>query len=317
VTSTTKASGQAVVREAADLLDVLNPGNEEFDIVPALTAFVAYLQELASKHAKQWLGDYVAQVCFRKEIDFSSDTEFTQFARVSLVLAANQLATILKGLVDKPAGSPLLRLREVLRDYVFDLKRYVEWLERRHHITLFAGGKNYRIESFQLFMLARQLGHGSGDLGDHKTSQAACIFALRQALEARFFRAIGVDLLDQYGQTPKTRHGLQMDFIAGNPQFFELTGCSLAQIQHVYKWSNDIVHGAYQPLAWQVAHALEVSAPIFGAGPHRGGKGFSAHGAIQIKQIDEMRQAFLAYFASEYHHRIWCATFFDPDAGTI
>lgn len=307
--------GTPEIREAVAVLKVLDPGDREKDLVPALEAFVGYLRILSAKHRKSWSGEYVTQVCFRRETDFSSDAEFTQFARVSLALATDQLAKIIQDLRDQRADGKSQRLRLVLRDYVFDLKPYVEWLERKKNVTLFRGGKNYRIESFQLFMLAQQLNCGSGDLGDHKASQAAGIFVLRQALETRFFRAVGVDLRDRYGQAPKIRHGFHLDFIESNPQHFALVGCSLAQIEHVYKWSNDIVHGAYQPLAWQVAHAVDVCAPIFAPGSYRDGHGFSVHGAVQITQIEEMRQAFLAHFATTYDHGVWSATFFDPDAG--
>jgi hypothetical protein len=123
----------------------------------------------------------------------------------------------------------LKRYTEIITDYLSDLKAIAEHLERQKHpdYTFFRGGKNYGVHTWEVFRLSRQLAIQSAFRGlpfhvDHKTSQIASVFVLRQALEQKFEPLIAVRIYNSSGQTPRLRHDVHYDFIANNPYYFAL-----------------------------------------------------------------------------------------------
>jgi hypothetical protein len=76
--------------------------------------------------------------------------------------------------------------------------------------VFFIGSKAYGAYSWEVFRLSRQLALQSAYRGlpfhlDHKTSQIAAAFVLRQALECKFTRLIGVGFHDSSLGTPRVR----------------------------------------------------------------------------------------------------------------
>lgn len=307
---------------ARKLLDVLHQKATVDWFRPELDNFVGFLSSLKKKHCRNsWSDEYMAPVCCRREIDFSTEIEYRQFCKVSLSLAESDLTSLLNSLANStpPSEADTERLRNRLINYLFDLKPIVEHLERKKvpDYELFVGGKNYSVESFQLYSMSLHLANGSVDLSDHRTMQVAAIFLLRQSIETRLIRVIGVDLRDKYGQSPKLRHDFHFNYIESRAHFFQLKNGDLKVLKTVYDWCNDIVHSAFQPYAWQITFAHRVSACLFGHGPSKGGAGVSVYGAFQITDLAEMRQDFAMYFREKYDHGFWSVDFISPEAGVI
>lgn len=284
----------------------------------AVELFDRYLERLRIKHCKNtWNEQYKSSVAFRRDSFFSSNAELKQFCRVSLFVAQEQVSRLIREIEKINCDELSLELiNTTLVDYIFDLKPVIEYLERAKtpDFVLFSGGKNYRAESFDLFRLSCALLNGQLDKGSHKTRQIAAVCVLRQSLESRFQRIIGVELHDKDGKGPKVRHGFYYNFIADSQSEIELKNCNLKAISSVYDWCNDIVHGAYQPSSWQLPFAHQVCAPLFWSGESEEAKRWSIYGAARIKDPDSMRQSFLRYFAEKYDHGIWCSAFLNPDA---
>lgn len=284
----------------------------------AVNLFDHYLDQLRIRHCKkQWSQEYKSGVAFRRDSFFSSSAELTQFCRVSLFLAQEQISRLVKEIEAINADDlDVALMNTTIVDYIFDLKQVIEHLERAKtpDFVLFSGGKNYQAESFELFRLSSALLIGQLDKGAHKTRQIAAVCVLRQSLESRFQRIIGVELHDKDGKGPKVRHGFYYKFIADNQDEVELRDCNLKAISSVYDWCNDIVHGAYQPLSWQLPFAHQVCAPLFFSGKSDDGNRWSVYGAARIRNLESMRQSFLGYFAGAYDNGIWCSECLNPEA---
>lgn len=267
-----------------------------------------------------WSDEYVASTVLRKDEDFKSEAEFRQFCKVGLTVATAQLDKLKSDfkaphLVDEFVSR---EHRTLIHDYVFDIKPYAEYLTIKNNgdgFSLFGGGKNYRIESFQFAKLAKSLFYNGIAGPELKAVRATSVFALRQSLESKFQRCIGVALWDKHGNSPRLKHGFHVDFILDRDQYFSLPS-NMKSILIAYGWTNGIVHGGYQPLAWQVVYALDVCSSLFSGGAHKNDRGANIHGAIQIHRLDEMRQSFLEHFRVSYDHGQWCVEFETPDAGT-
>lgn len=280
-----------------------------------INRFSEYLLELKKLHCrKEWKDEYKTSVCFRKNSFFSSKDELAQYCRVSIFLACEQFRKIIFDFKDGEYQENIEILNTTIVDYIFDLKGPIEYLERKINpkFTLFEGEKSYRAESFEIFRLSKSLLDGEVGKGAHKTRQIAAVCVLRQSLESRFRRIIGVEFHDIRGNTPKLKHDFHYKFILKNQNYISLKGCNISSIVHVYEWCNDIVHGAYQPLSWQLPFAHDICSPLFYSGENK--EKWSIYGSACIGDLDSMRQKFLIYFADSYDHGTWCVDFMKPDA---
>lgn len=300
------------VKESADkcLLDVLD-----------------HLKWLQSRHAaKTYSSEYIISTAYGKPRSLRKDSEVAAYCRVHLQLATKQFEILINGLKRKNGKVPIASLRrysEIVSDYLFDLLPIAEFLERRKdaNYEFFRGGKSYGVASWEIFRVSCQLAIQSAFRGkpfhiDHKTSQIASIFVLRQALEAKFNRIIAVYFFDKNEQTPKVKHDFHYSFIASNRNCFEFTSVDFHLLGKIYDWCNSIVHQAYQPLAWQIPYAQSVCSGLWAHGPltHKGGS--SVHGGIRILDLEDMQSRFAEHFAKSYDHGAWCVSFAKPEAVT-
>jgi hypothetical protein len=292
-----------------------------------ISEFLDHLHWLKSRHIKKNHSDgYLVSTCFEKPRVLKNDAEVNAYCRVHLAVAIKSLENLIKqirGNNGKINHTSLRKYSEAIRDYLFDLRPLVEHLERRKDPSyeFFSGGKNYSVHTWELFRLSRQLAIQSAYRKepfhvDHKTSQIASIFVLRQALEAKFERIIAVALYDSLGQTPKLRHGFHYDFINANPAYFEFTSVHFSLLKKLYDWCNVVVHRAFQPYAWQIDYAHSISSGLFASGNLNKNGGWSIHGGVRIHDLSAMQSAFIAKFCKEYDHGIWCVETSTPEAVT-
>jgi hypothetical protein len=304
------SAGGKPIKESADqcLLDVLD-----------------HLKWLQSRHApKAYSDEYVISTAYGKPRALRKDSEIAAYCRVHLQLATRQFGILIdeiKGANGKVPIASLRRYSEIVRDYLFDLLPIAEFLERRKddRYEFFRGGKSYGVASWEIFRVSRQLAIQSAFRGkpfhiDHKTSQIACVFVFRQALEAKFNRIVAVYFLDKNGQTPKIKHDFHYNFIVSNIGCFEFTSVNFPLLGKIYDWCNSIVHQAYQPLAWQIPHAQSVCSGLWAHGPLTKKGGSSVHGGIRILDLEDMQGRFAEHFAKSYDHGTWCIGFEKPEA---
>lgn len=273
--------------------------------------FLAYLRSVLAKHCRRSYDDaYLADVVFEKPRFFESDAESMAYCRGHLTVALRQLEKLfseMKGEHVRLTSHALQRYRAVLVDYLFDLKPIVEYLESKKDPSylFFNGGKNYSITTWQLFRACRQLqvqGVHPAVL-EHKPAQIASVCILRQAMELKFERLVGVAFYDRAGQTPRLRHGFHYDFIKNNIDLYDFKVVRFELLRQIYDWTNVIVHRAFQPLAWQVSYATDLCSGLFASGEYE--RGWSIYGGVHILNKDEMQQRFARHFAALYDHGNW------------
>lgn len=289
---------------------------------------ITHLRWLNKRHVKKsYSVEYLASVCFRKEKDFSSEAEFLAFCRINLAVCLKQFENLTSGIYDettkKISWKALKNNSSIIRDYLHDIRPIAEYIERKKDPTysFFEGGKNYGVNSFEIFRMSRQLAYQSafrkeGMHIDHKVSQITSIFCLRQAMEAKFERIIGIHLHNKYGETPKLRHRFHYDFICDNEEHFIFPNTNFKVIKYIYDWCNGVVHKAYQPYVWQIFYSQELVSGLFGGGALKPTGGSSVNGGVRVKENDEMHGKFIDHFIRSYDHGIWCAMEFRQEAVT-
>jgi hypothetical protein len=291
----------------------------------AVKRFLAHLVALESKHVPKPLSDqYLASQVFGRSRAFKNDVERAAYCRCHLKIALRQFRLLTNEFHDPAVNSitmaRLMPWKDIVVDYIFDLLDVVPFLERKTPgYVFFMGGKNAGVHSWQVYVLSRSLAYQSVYQGqlpqfDHKAAQIAAIFVLRQSLELRFERLIGVYPEDKKGKRPRLKHGFHQDFIGAYPNHFQCHGFSIVDMQPVYDWCSEIVHLAYQPYAWQMAWALEICGQLLGSRSVPAGQHWNIANAVEVVNVSDMQSTFEAYFLKNYDHGSWRMTRTQPEA---
>ncbi|MFQ3456465.1 hypothetical protein PMN64_24595 [Bradyrhizobium sp. UFLA01-814] len=288
--------------------------------------FLSDIRALDAKHNRgQTLNqDQLAVQIFRQSPTFKDERAVIPYLRYQLRVALEELTILDREMRDLNNGSisyaVLSRFGRILIDYLFDLREILIVLKRKEPgWKFFNGEKNSGATSWEIFGLARGLAFQStyvesGPPFDHKIAQIASIFVLRQAMELRFERLIAVYPTDRNGKPPKLRHGFHQEFIAANPSFFLADGFRVKELRHLYDWSSEIVHQAYQPYAWQISMALRRGGDLLRSRSAPGNRAWSIFNSIAISDVEAMQTAYERHFLATYGHGTWLFTRAKPEA---
>lgn len=291
----------------------------------AVQDFLNLVASLEAKHVKKSLSDeYLISNVFLRSKTFKADSEISAFCRCHLVVAHREFKKLADRFRDpmtnKVELARMLPFKDFITDYVFDLIEIIPFLERKTAgFVYFRGGKAPDVHSWELYQLSLQLASQSaiasvGPWFDHKGAQIAAIFVLRQAMELRFERIVGVFPLDSKGDGPKLKHGFHFRFIVEHPHHFVYRGFDVSSLKPVYDWCSEIVHAAYQPYAWQIAWAQDIGGRLLKSQSSQPGKGWNLANAVEVVDVDKMQSDFEDYFLANYDHGSWQMTRVRPEA---
>lgn len=306
----TKFDNKPIKRSADDLLNDLSK----------------HIKWLISRHIKKINSeDYYISTIFGKPRILKTKPEADAYCRSHLVVADRCFDKLLTDMRD---GKPKITLKtaqkykDILMPYIFDLQPVAEHLEKQkdQNYVFLQGGGSAHVHTWEVFRVSRQLAVQSAHRKkplfiDHKTAQIASVFVLRQALEAKFDRLIAVDLYDKNGQPPRLKHGFNYDFIVNHPQFFDFKAVDFKILKKIDEWCNDVVHNVYHPIAWQVDYAHITCEGLFRSINYGPGKRWNISNAVEVKNLDEMRNAYITAFQTSYlHGTFWSINLYDPEA---
>ena len=291
----------------------------------AVQDFLDLLRSLEAKHVKKSLSEeYLISNVFLRSKMFKADSEISAFCRCHLVAAHREFKKLAHLFRDPSTNkfelARMLPFKEFIADFVFDLIEIIPFLERKTvGFLYFRGGKAPDVHSWRLYQLSLELASQSaivsaGPRFDHKGAQIAAIFVLRQAMELRFQRIVGVFPLDSKGNEPKLKHGFQFRFIVEHPHHFVYRGFDLSSLKPVYDWCSEIVHAAYQPYAWQIAWAQDIGGRLLRPQNSQPGKGWNLANAVEVIDVDKMQSDYEDYFLANYDHGSWQMTRVRPEA---
>lgn len=301
-------------------------------LIQELEKTLKYVKFILGIHVrKKYADSHMAPVCFDKNEFFSSD-EFTRYCKVQLSLGVRFFElTVLALREDLSSSTDEQKLNVVkcysdcLMDYLFDFKRPIEFLQNKKDGTyiFFDGSKSYGSFSTHLYRFSKALSYVGKDQAEvvssyHKEKQIAAAFVLRQSLEVKFERMVGVAFYDKYLKSPRLRHGFHYSFALANPELFSFPKFDFSLLNNIYDWCSTVVHRAYQPFMWQLNYAHELCDGFFDWGEMANGAGHTWVGGVRVLDVDAMRQEFIKFFYKEEENKksksMWLVKFQDPEA---
>lgn len=315
---------------AQTLLKLLHPAPGAPEVTDAMANkavndFLTEIVALDRRHNRKPITqDQLAEMIFGHSLVFSDDRSKIAYCRYNLHAAVEHFSGLCDDIKSNNNGiipvAEMNRFSRIIRDYMFDLREIVTFLQRNvNDYVFFHGGKNADVNSWEVYILAKGLAYqsaytGQGGPFDHKAAQIASIFVLRQAMELRFQRLIAVYPTDKKCNSPKLRHGFHQDFIVAHPQFFKADGFRIKELRHLYDWCSGIVHQVYQPYAWQIALALRRGGELLHTRQVAANEPWSINNAVEIIDVEEMQKTYENHFLATYGHGQWRMTREKPEA---
>jgi hypothetical protein len=289
------------------------------------------IRMLKNQHVKGGYNvEYLMANVFVKPKVISKKCEINAYCKANLVVAAEYFERLVHRMRSKNQKNITVAILKLYSDeligFLFDFSLLAVYLHQKHDPTyrFVWAVKNYSVHSSQLYRLglylSGQYNSGNGNFAlNFKSGQIASIFVLRQSLELKFRRIVGVKIFDKLGRGPKLKHGFYYDYVIKNMRYFEFTSVDFKNLKKIYEWCNSVVHLAFQPFQWQTDYALKNCAGLFkGCGD---GKGVAFHpdGAVQIRNLEDMQCDFCAYFVRSQQNdkndnTIYCLSCENPEA---
>ena len=133
-----------------------------------------------------------------------------------------------------------------------------------------------------------------GTVPGRLTSEFMSIFELRQAMETRFRRLLGIKDITR---GVKISHGMIPNIIQrsiSDKNFHPASGMTLIQIRHVYDWTDVSIHLMRTDFVWLVWKAFQVCGGMFSSAPRANGM-MSIHDSFEFSEdlLEKMRAEFV------------------------
>jgi hypothetical protein len=257
---------------------------------------------------KTYTDDYLIGAIYKENIFFTKESEYTQLCKCQVELASRCLADIQNEV--NGDTTKCLAFRNHILDYLFDLKPYVEQVmkESGPSYVFIEGWKSTTQSSVMMYQEARNLFWSSmvdkSNPVSHRSAVNLSVFALRQALEIRFRRAIGITkIIDEKINDARLRHDFILDFISDNLDLIEIKVGSMPNLINIYKWTNFSIHTGGMPKIWEIQNAFDYCIKAFQPDSPSKQTGWNIHSSVKIKDYAELKKRFETEVNTEFPNK--------------
>lgn len=292
-----------------------------------LIEFHDYLTEIKNKHIKRnYIDDprYIIDWAFDNNKVLKNDREKTTYCKIQICLAEHCFSKLIRVIANSKYGLTyhgVKKHKKLINDYLHDLRVIIEYLEQESdpNYCFFNGGKFYGTRTDEVFLTSNNLFWTSvinKNYIDHRFGQNLSVFSIRQCLELKFHRIIGVHNIfhETSFQAPKYRHDFMFCFIKDNMDLFEFRTDNIKEIWKIYKWTNLTVHMGILPRVWELQYALEIIRPLIVPLPLDDNGTWSSYSSVKVNDVTELQERFNNYFSNEFTDSAWKIEFMKPEA---
>lgn len=268
------------------------------------------------KNRKPLNFDYTISAIYREELVFQTNSEMNAYMKCQLNIALKWFRHLLFEIRKDQKKITRRRLglyKDYIIDFLHDISFFIDFFEQKENpnFKFLNGGKSYTQETVFIYKNAINSYWGSSlnkSKLDHKGNLSASCYFLRQSLELKFRRILGVnDVTDSKGNSAKIRHEYFPEFINRNLDHFDLNGSKVPNLLKIYKWTNQTIHTSAVPMIWEQWYAFEYCNSFMFPLPFEAGKGWSIHNSVKVSGLDVLLEKLYLDFSSKYNaHGYWC-----------
>lgn len=288
-----------------------------------LNEFVLELKRWKEAHiTNEYSSDHLIGQIYKENIFFKKKEEYRQLCKCHVSLALKCLEKLI-AYIQANNIEPVQYGKHVF-EYLFDLKEYIEEIDPKSdpNYSFVDGWKSYSDMSVIMFREARNL-FWAGCLEvkepiPYRTAMPLAVFGLRQAIEVRLRRAIGIfKIVDEKMNDAKLRHDFIFDFFNANLDLVEMKVASIQNLAKIYKWTNYNIHNGGIPRIWEVEYAFEYASKLFESDKMEHGKTWSIHSSIKINDYAELKCRFEALVNKTLPNSKWDYIYLDSPEAVI
>lgn len=293
-----------------------------------LLSLVSDLDKLQTKEkCKNYIDnpEHIIGCIYGNKTVLNSRSEIRAYCKCQLHLATCWLKELIRTIEKNGKGglsyNSISNYKEHISSWVFELKPYVEYFGRKRNPDyefIWGVKPNYR-QAWQIFGEANKLYWSSSqkkDTVDHVISVNLSAFTLRQSLEIKFQRILGVSrIYDSSLESPKFRHEFFADFIQDNLDNISTEYNSLRGIIKIYKWTNRHIHTGIAPKTWKLEYALSYCSQLFIFSDElTPNKRWSVHDAVKISNNNIVLENLYQKVYSYHSEKLFCFEIKEPEA---
>ncbi|MDP2576015.1 hypothetical protein Q8W40_27840 [Vibrio penaeicida] len=292
-----------------------------------LMALEKYVGEFKSKYlkpAKKINYDYAVSVVFGESLNFKTETQLNAYVKCQIKVAFEWFEFLIREIrSDKKrvTSQRLLKYGEYIVDFLHDVSPFIEYFEKKSDtsFSFLQGGKNYQQHTVFIYKDSINSYWGSQSTSNvlsHKGNMSASCYFLRQSLELKFRRLLGVnDIYDSMGNSAKIRHDFFPEFIKKNMNHFEMDDINVSNVLKIYKWTNSTIHTSATPRIWEQWFALKYCDKFFFPTNVPAGKSWSIHNSVKIKNLNDLWCKLYEKITEECRgDSVWCFQMSKPEA---
>jgi hypothetical protein len=269
--------------------------NADTPIILSIKEFEVYLDGLLQQIVPQTYNTEYLIGCVYTKRTFKKVIEYEGFAKSQLQVGIQSFKELIQVIETEPSvdNTTLMKYADKIRNYLFDLKEYIEYFERRKdsNFILFEGRMNKKTDTSDLFRDVKTM-FWSSKVNYDSASQNISVFLIRQSLEVKFKRVLGfIDVYDEETKSLKTRHDFFATFINNNKANFEIPTVPITYILKIYDWCNYTIHNAINPRIWEIQYAISIIEAWFKPGftATDTSTSFSRYGAVKVMDYYSLR----------------------------
>lgn len=299
-------------------------GNRKINVTAkkALYDMKDYLHDLKKRTLKRDYSNnnsHLVGNIFRDLRTLKDGSELTQYVKTNMYIAIEAFDNLILQIEKKEKridANSLQKYSDIIREFVFDFKPFVEFLEKdQKGFIFFRGGKSYGNSAFELFKTCEAL-YWYPTVGnqviDKKATTNLNLFSLRQSLEIKFKRIFGVfELYNKDKADIKLRHDFFPNFINDNLNYIDiqLPSINMTELLKIYNWTNYTIHNAVNPRIWQIYYAIKICSSIFKSGQYKRNDDkevLSIYASVKIKNNDFLIKQLVERIYEANDKKIFC-----------
>lgn len=259
-------------------------------IIKSGSLFKEYLTEISGSELSD---NYILKSILKTGF---KENEFDQISRCHLKAAANSLDRFLSGISNDTLK--LKKIAPILEDLICDLKEFIIRIDSKHDYSFLIGNTNSSSSLFY-FDAAKYMFYNKA-LPENLTydvTQNLSVLAIRQSIELRVKRVLGIDSL-------RTNSNQNIELskllkILNNLKNIKLDPIFKSEIlNEINKWSNHYIHRGLRPFPWVTENVFEYISPIFQPGKHE--KGFGWYKSSIVNSQNEYRDTLKKTIEDEF-----------------
>ncbi|MGD8780941.1 MAG: hypothetical protein PVH88_18490 [Ignavibacteria bacterium] len=249
-----------------------------------LLSFQKYLESLCSNICKKTLKDrFIYQWIFVN--DTISEKDIESYIKSNLFAASKSLSRVIYRF--EKDGINKIRTK-VLLDFICDLKNFVTYFDNNQDYSWLIINTNTHITNFYYDLAQNIFWNGKPGFHDeeHRVLNTSTPFFIRQAIEYKIKRILGINLIYENGKVQRTRAKVYFDAFKKNIKYYKVCTLDIHLIEKIHNWSHNSIHGGYRPEPWIIETALYLLKDFFHSGKTKIANSHSLHAALEVYESD-------------------------------